>query len=38
MVLAEKLGEKANSIQPEKNYYKNLNYYHNNIKKARFRI
>ena len=31
--LLEKLGEKANSIQLEKNYYQNLNEYYTNIKK-----
>ena len=31
--LLEKLGEKANSIQLEKNYYKNLASYYSNIKK-----
>jgi Fic family protein len=31
--LLEKLGEKANSIQLEKNYYQNLKAYYNNIKK-----
>ncbi len=31
--LLEKLGEKANSIQLEKNYYQNLNDYYTNIKK-----
>lgn len=31
--LLEKLGEKANSIQPEKNYYKKLKDYYKNIKK-----
>lgn len=31
--LLEKLGEKANSIQLEKNYYTNLKQYYNNIKK-----
>jgi Fic family protein len=31
--LLEKLGEKANAIQLEKNYYKNLSHYYNNIKK-----
>jgi Fic family protein len=31
--LLEKLGEKANSIQLEKNYYKNLKEYYNNIKR-----
>ena len=31
--LLEKLGEKANSIQLEKNYFRNLEDYYNNIKK-----
>ncbi len=31
--LIEKLGEKATSVQLEKNYYKNLNSYYKNIKK-----
>jgi len=31
--LNEKLGKKATSVQLEKNYYKNLNSYYNNIKK-----
>jgi len=31
--LLEKLGEKANSVQLEKNYYKNLKAYYANIKK-----
>ena len=31
--LIEKLGEKANSVQLEKNYYKNLKDYYANIKK-----
>jgi len=31
--LQEKLGEKANSIQLEKNYFQNLKAYYNNIKK-----